>query len=213
MSLPGLDLRDGVQGLVGYARRDLSVLWREAASPAGIRVALSDVLPALIDTYGVAASTLAADWYDGQREVASVRRAFRAIPATVPDQNPFALIGWALDQAKDDQSLRGLIEGGMQRRIADYSRLTVMGSAVQDPAAVGWQRTGGGDCHFCDMLIARGAVYSEASADFAAHDNCRCSAVPAFGGRPQPVKAYTPSTRDISDADRARVRAYIDENY
>jgi hypothetical protein len=59
------------------------------------------------------------------------------------------------------------------------------------------------------MLIGRGAVYSEATADFAAHDHCKCSAVPAFDGEPRPVKPFTPSLREATDADRARVREYL----
>jgi hypothetical protein len=48
--------------------------------------------------------------------------------------------------------------------------------------------------------------------DFAAHDHCRCIAVPAFAGRPTPVQPYTPTSRDITDADRTRVRAYLAEH-
>jgi hypothetical protein len=59
------------------------------------------------------------------------------------------------------------------------------------------------------MLIARGAVYTEVTADFASHDHCNCSAVPAFGGQPLAVKPYTPSSKNITDADRARVREYL----
>jgi hypothetical protein len=31
------------------------------------------------------------------------------------------------------------------------------------------------------MLIGRGAVYTEASVDFEAHDHCHCGAEPAWG--------------------------------
>jgi hypothetical protein len=30
------------------------------------------------------------------------------------------------------------------------------------------------------MLLGRGAVYTEASADFEAHDHCNCGAAPAW---------------------------------
>jgi hypothetical protein len=33
--------------------------------------------------------------------------------------------------------------------------------------------------------------------------------VPAFGGQARPVQPYTPSLRQASKADRARVRDYI----
>lgn len=211
MALRGLDLRDGVQGLVGFARRDLDALWREVRDAAEAEVALRDVLPALIDSYGSAASVLAADWYDDLRVKVGAPRRFGAVLATVPDSGSQALVGWAVSEARDMSTMNALIVGGMQRRIANYSRQTVMASSVADPAARGWQRVGSGGCTsgFCDMLIGRGAVYSEATADFSSHDYCQCQAVPAFGGEPVPVKPYTPSLRNISDADRARLREYL----
>jgi hypothetical protein len=209
-----LDLSEGVQGLVGYAASDLDALWREITGGADAAEALNDVLPGLVSVYGSAASALAADWYDEVRAEVSPRSRFTAVPADIADVGAYSLIGWAVDAAVDDASLRMLIEGGMQRRIANFSRLTVTGSAVSDPAAVGWQRVGNGGCTsgFCDMLISRGAVYSEATASFAAHDNCKCSAVPAWGGRPVPVKPYKPSLRHVSDADRQRVREWVSVN-
>jgi hypothetical protein len=104
---------------------------------------------------------------------------------------------------------RTLVDGGVQLRIANSSRDTITESAIADPDAQGWQRESSGGCPFCDMLASRGEVYSEESADFAAHDNCECVAVPAFVGEPKPVKEYTPTNRNITDADRARVREYI----
>lgn len=211
MATPGLDLRDGVQGLVGYANADLSLLWGQVRDAAEAQTALHDILPALIDTYGSAAATLAADWYDELRDKVGVAGRFTAIPADIPDSGAHALVGWAANKANDYSSFQDLILGGTQRRIANFSRGTVAGSSVADPRAAGWQRVGSGGCTsgFCDMLIARGAVYTEAGADFASHDHCRCSAVPAFSGVARPVKAYKPSQRDLTDADRARLRDYL----
>jgi hypothetical protein len=209
MALPGLDLRDGVQGLFGYAQSDLRALWQQVQTTAQAQVALHDVLPALIETYGAAAAVLAANWYDELREKFEVRGSFLAIPADVPDTGAHALAGWASTEATDLDALQSLVLGGMQRRIANFSRLTISGSSVADPQARGWQRTGNGECAFCRMLIGRGAVYTEASADFASHDHCRCSAVPAFTGASRPVRAFTPSERNTSEADRARVREYL----
>jgi hypothetical protein len=205
----GLDLRDGVRGLIGYADRDLAALWKQVSTAAEAQVALNDVLPALIRTYGAAAGVLAANWYDELRLKVGVAGAFTAIPADIPETGAYALVGWALEQANDLESLQSLIEGGMQRRIANFSRATITGSSVADPQATGWQRVGSGECTFCRMLIGRGAVYTEAGADFASHDHCHCSATPAFKDQPRPVKPYTPSTRSSTDADRARVRAYL----
>jgi len=208
----GLDLRDGVSGLVVYARRDLSALWQQVSNAAQAQTALHDVLPALIDTYGAAAATLAADWYDQARAKAAVKGRFTAIPADIRDTGAHALVGWAASTAADYPAFQTLIEGGMERRIANFSRGTITGSAVIDPHAAGWQRVGTGECAFCRMLIGRGAVYNKATADFASHDSCRCSAVPAWGGRPHPVKPFTPSSRGTSKADQARAREWIAHN-
>lgn len=168
-----------------------------------------DVLPAIVETYGAAAATLAATWYDEARAKAAVKGAFAAIPVEAGDRGAQALAGWATTTGTDIDAIRVLVLGGLQRRIGDAARETVMGSAVADPQAQGWQRQAFGGCEFCQMIAGRGVVFSEASADFASHDACRCVAVPAFDGHPRPVKPYTPSLRNASDADRARVREYL----
>jgi hypothetical protein len=205
-------LRKGVAGLATLAFRDLNAAWRDAENTARAGAVLRDTLPAVIETYGAAAATLAADWYDDSRDEAQVRRFFQATPATIEEVGAESLIAWATAEATDVTALRVLIEGGAQRRIANFARDTVTGSALADPSATGWQRVGAGSCAFCQMLISRGAVYSEATAGFASHDHCNCAAVPAWGGSPLPVKPYTPSAKKGSDADRARVRAYLRAN-
>lgn len=209
MALPGLDLRDAVRGLTVLAARDLAALWRQMRDAAQAQVALRDVLPAVIAAYGAAAATLAADWYDEARTKAGVGGSFTAVPADIPDPGVAALLGWAAASAADLVAFRTLVEGGMQRRIVNFSRLTVTGSSMADPKATGWQRVGTGECAFCRMLIGRGAVYSEATADFASHDHCHCSAVPAWDGQPLPVQPFTPSLRNIPAADKARAREWI----
>lgn len=178
MSAP-TQLRSGVNQLVRYADRDLSALWRGVADVPQARTALMDVLPALIETYGSAASALAATWYDDLRETSGIARAFQAIPVEASERGAQALAGWATSTATDVPSLQSLILGGVQRRIADHSRLTVMTSSVQDPVARGWRRVGdGSSCDFCSMLLDRGSVYSEETADFKSHDSCGCGAEP-----------------------------------
>ena len=213
MALPGLDLRDGVDGLATFAADDLSALWRQAHTPAEVETALHDVLPALVDTYGSAAGTLAADWYDEHRDMVGAKGNFRAFPADIKDTGTHALIGWAQSTATDMPSFQALLLGGMQRRIANFSRATVTGSATADPGAVGWKRIGSGECAFCAMLIGRDELYREATADFASHDHCRCSAYPLIkGAEPIQVRDYVKSSRNITDADRTRVREYLRNN-
>lgn len=203
-------LRSETGKLVNLAGRDLNRLWRAVAAGASAETALRDLLPAIVTEYGALGATLAAEWYDDLRAKAGAGGTFAAIPVRPDDRGAQALIGWALSTATDDATLQALIFGGTQRRIADHVRYTIAGSSVADPSADGWQRvTDGQACAFCSMLAGRGSVYSEASADFASHDACGCSAVPAFSGQPRPVKPYTPSVRTSTEADRARVREYL----
>jgi hypothetical protein len=206
-------LRTAITALAVLADNDLGALWRQVSTPAEAREALEDVLPPLVNTYSLASATISADWYDDLRDMIEARGRFTAIPAEPGEQGSDVLARWGvgpLFAAEPDWSrARTLVAGGMQLRIANASRYTVAGSSIADPAAEGWMRQGSGECAFCAMLIGRGAVYSEAGADFASHDHCRCSAVPAFKGQPRPVKPYTPSKRKASDADRARVREYL----
>lgn len=208
MATPDL-LRSQIAHVTNLASKDLAALWRQVSDAAQARVALMDVLPALVETYGQAAAALAAHWYDDARLKAGVGGSFTAIPAAPGDRGARALAGWATSTATDMTTLEALILGGLQRRIGDAARETVMGSAAADPQASGWQRQAFGGCEFCQMIAGRGAVFSEASADFASHDSCRCVAVPAFDGLPRPVKPYRPTLRNVSDADRERVREWL----
>jgi hypothetical protein len=163
------------------ASADLAALWRDVETALAVEAALRDVLPGLVDTYGAAAATIAADWYDDLRDEREIPGHFTAVPADIAETGTQALVGWALTEATDLTAFKTLIEGGTQRRIANFARQTVMGSSVADPQARGWQRTGVGECDFCRMLIGRGAVYTEATADFQSHDHCNCGSEPAWG--------------------------------
>lgn len=207
--------RRDLLAVIGTAERDLRRFWRQFGSADDARDGLLDLLPGLASFYGSAAATLGADWYDDLRDAAGVPGRFTAIPAELPDQGRTdALARWAVGPLyaaePDFASALTLLLGGFQRIVANADRQTITGSSVADPAARGWQRVGsGGNCVFCAMLIGRGEVYSEASADFASHDHCNCGAVPAFDGEPIPVRSYTPSERTSTPADRARAREYI----
>lgn len=176
-----LELRRGVARLATLASVDLAALWRDAETLQAALEPLNDALPALIEAYGAAAATYAADWYDELRDERELRGRFTAITADLADAGTAALLGWAATEATELPAFQTLVQGGTQRRIANYARLTISGSSVADPQARGWQRVGdGSSCDFCSMLLGRGAVYTEATADFQAHDHCGCSAEPAW---------------------------------
>jgi len=173
-------LRRDIAGLISELASDLTVVWNrlEVATAAG--EALHDILPPLVEQYGAAAGTIAAEWYDELRAKREIAGSFTAIPADIKDVGAHALIGWALTEANDYPSFQSLIVGGAQRRVANFARGTVTVSSIADPKARGWRRVGAGECGFCSMLLSRGAVYTEATADFEAHDHCKCQAEPAF---------------------------------
>jgi hypothetical protein len=207
-------LRNAIRRLSTAAASDLEIVWRQTDSADTAREALSDVLPPLIDDYGAAAATVAAEWYDERRAQTSARRRFAARVAPLRDGGGALVlaryaVGPLFRPEPDFQTAKSLAAMGVQLRIANAARDTITDSAISDPAAQGWQRETSGGCAFCEMLASRGTVYSEAGADFASHDACQCVAVPAFEGEPRPVQPYTPSPRNITDADRARVREYI----
>jgi hypothetical protein len=210
------DLRTGLVGLSRLASADLTTLWATVATAEQARDALVGVLPPLADSYATAAAALAADWYDEVRATDNIDGRFFAITAKLDNLGADVLARWGvapLFRAEPDWAdAQTLIDGGLQRRIANAARDTVTLSSIRDPQATGWQRVAQGGCAFCRMLAARGAVYSRETVDFASHDHCHCVAVPAFRGRPLPVKPYHVSRRTVSDIDRARVRQYLAEH-
>lgn len=168
-------LRRETTELVRLAESDLTHLWRLVAGGASAEEALRDLLPAIVTEYGQAGAALAAEWYDEERLKAGVRRRFTAVPLEATDRGAQPLVGWALDTATDDTSLKTLILGGVQRRIVDHSRLTVTSSTARDPSAEGWTRVGAGECDWCQQYLD-GEVRTVAY-DFPAHDFCQCEAI------------------------------------
>jgi hypothetical protein len=91
-------------------------------------------------------------------------RIARGVPAAV-----------ALDYAK------AAMLRSAKRRILDAPRRRIIELSERDDQARGWTRVSDGNpCSFCAMLIGRGPVYGEGTADFEAHDGCGCSAAPVF---------------------------------
>lgn len=171
--------------LANLAERDLSILFRQFDTADAARQGLMDVLPTLTSVYGEAAVALGADWYEEMRDRAEVRGRFTPVLADLPDQGRTdSLARWGITPLfgpePDFATALVKVAGGLQRIIANADRQTIQASSVSDRAARGWARAGVGECEFCQMLIGRGAVYTEASADFDAHDRCGCIAVPEF---------------------------------
>lgn len=218
MATDPAELRSLLIELADTAGEDIGLLWSQLSTVDEVREALMDVLPALVADYGDAAATVSAEWYDEYREDRDVPGRFRADVPNVVDLGAEALAGWGTDlvtpKGADWDAALSQVQGGVQKRIATAGRDTITNAVFLDPEGRGWQREArSGGCGFCQMLAGRATLYRErTTADFGAHDWCNCLAVPAFGGRAVAVKPYTPTSRHITDADRARTREWIAAN-
>ena len=176
-------LRTDLTDLTNIARNDLRILFAQFNSGDEARDGLMDVLPRLVTLYGAAAATLAADYFDDVRDEVGAKGRFRAIPAEPVTGGLDALARWAVgpmfQAVPDSASALSLVAGGAQRGIADAARLTVVQSSLADPSAQGWVRVGHGECDWCQEYLD-GEVHYVEGYDFAAHNNCGCTAEPAY---------------------------------
>ena len=234
--------RRAVAGLTMLASAELaSVMESLAGEPAGVVLdALMEVLPALGDTYGDAASVLAADYFDEARVAAEVRGRFEAAPSRGPDRARWeALARWGTDPLRvtprtprvdddgdpidygpdrepDFRAALTLLDGGLTRSIADRHRLTIVDNAAADPQARGWVRIARpGACGFCRALADRGGVYTGTSVEFKSHDHCLCFCAPSWDLDARKVTGvpFRASQRkaDWSDERKARENARMRE--
>lgn len=218
------------------AQADLQTVVAQAETPTDARTALFAATPLVVGDYGDAAAALALDWYEELRDAANPSRPFAPVPLTkVDDDALMSTVAWstqslydleqklnreldanteALGQAVDEAMARLLPE--VQRQIAAGFRDTVVENSIDDPDAVGWQRFARGDaCKFCQMLASRGAVYVEATANFAAHTDDHCLAGPSFNADAPRASAmqYVASQRRRTAKERAALRDYLNEHY
>lgn len=212
------ELRSWIVQLSDNAERDLADLWSQLDAST-VRDGLFDVMPALVGDYGDASATLSAEWYDEYRTDTNVD-GFYAADLTDLSLGAESLAGWGASLAeKNWDSALSLISGGLVKRVMTASRDTITGNTDLDPRARGWMRVGHPECGWCAMLISRGAVYrGRATADFAAHDNCKCGCCPAWSTsqitavRNEFVPTARRRSEQVAEADRARANAWITAN-
>lgn len=207
-----------------------------AASSDGeeVRAALFLATPLIVADYTDGSSALALDWYEELRDAASPALAFAPFPAEpLPDDEVAAIVATttlALVKTPpvDAPDPIDLLADKVIELVSNGFRDTITENTHADPAAVGWRRFARPDaCKFCLMLAAKGAVFTERTARFAAHGavmggnrkggNCQCIAGPEFGGKDIWSEAtpmqYLASKRHRSDAEKARLREYLNENF
>jgi hypothetical protein len=219
---------------------------RLAAGPAAVRGALFEAADAIAETYKQAAAELAAGWYDELRSAAPLAKGFAefvAEPVAVIDRTKletsvavattslYELIQADIDrkaaeylQQLDDAVTTSVkrLQAELQKEIASGFRDTITENTERDDAAVGWRRhTRASDsyasgCRWCRFLADKGAIYSKATARFAAHKECHCLASPVFDGDDGPkasVLQYVASKRKRTKAENQKLREHLDNKY
>lgn len=180
------ELRAEYEAIRGLVERDLRELWGslDLSRPEAARDVLLQVVPALVDSYGDAAATVAAEWYDDMRAAEGVRGRFRALPQPSPYQDAaegtVRRAAGALFTDSPEPALAALAAKAPKYALA-AGRQTVITSSERDPDSRGWKRvTRAGSCKFCQMLAGRGGVYTKGSVHFASHDDCNCASAPVW---------------------------------
>jgi hypothetical protein len=207
MSAPASSTQAAQAGLAIAAGSSLQTAW-----PTLDVQALDKSLPqfktivaGLVQKYGRASSTLAVGQYQRARG-AAVRGNFTVRPAPPA---PLDAVGTALDWATrglyatepDIAAAERAVVAAAEKLILDAGRRTIVDNVRRDPQAHGWARlTEPSPCYFCALLATRGAVYrSERTADFKAHDHCRCHPEPLFG--PYQPPAQVQEWRDLYQSE------------
>lgn len=189
--------------------------------PSTQRDDLLDAVPEIIAYYSLGTSALAADFYDDERERAGARGRFLAEPVILDRSEKIRrAVIWAADplfQGNQADAASRLAEV-VQLETARPNRDTILVNRRRDPESTGWRRvTSGQGCKFCRMLAGRAAVYREETVRFASHTNCMCTAWPVFRSNDDGVSAdvlqYTASKRKRTEAEKARLRDYLNENF
>lgn len=176
-------------GLTRLLLRDLRGI-RRLINPARLQVSMPtwiEAVTAIVARYSEVSATLAADFYDGERNAASVSGAFTVPLADAPPgEQVDNSMRWATKDLwpRDDavatvaqqepldvrlEAAMAKADGATQKLVADRGRATLRQAVKSDPQAVAYARAAAlGACSFCKLMASRGSVY--ATAESAGHD-------------------------------------------
>lgn len=222
--------RSAQSRVIDMATGDLTRAFRslDLGRPQVARDALLEAYPAVSAQYGDVASTISAEWYEDLRR-SELGGTFNARLAELPsDERAVRNVRWAAGDlwSENPEKVLNLLTGSLERMLADAARETTAENTKRDSSAAGWQRLHQpGACRFCQMLHQRGGVYKRKTADFASHDNCRCTIAPSWDAdAPEvDVRAYEASESlvslqrrasnpDLSAKDRAKAQRTLDRH-
>src|SRR3569832_286571 len=198
--------RRAQRGLSRLLTRDIRGL-RRLIIPSRLEASIPEwivAVRALVEQYGAASASLAADYYESERVAAAVTGRF-TVPLVGPpsDEQVENSLRWAtkdvwerdLDAPATTDAQREPLETRLeqaekkaeavaQKLVTDQGRGTVQEAVRQDRQATAWARSAAlGACAFCKLLATRGVVYKRDTAGFRAHDGCHCGVVPVFKGQ------------------------------
>jgi hypothetical protein len=170
-------------GLTRLLLRDLRGL-RRLINPDRLQATVPPWIEAvteLVGQYSEVSATLAADFYDGEREAAEVPGVFTApLADPPPDEQVDASMRWATKDVWDRdpeaatavqlEPLDVRVEAAFtkadmatQKLVTDVGRETVRQAVRQDREAVAYARVAAlGACSFCKLMASRGSVYATA---------------------------------------------------
>lgn len=157
--------------------------------PEAARDALVAFLPALVDQYGAAAATLAAEWYGEMRAAAGASGKFRTLTAPgVPTAAVEAKVRYVAGQLWTPEPADALapLLVAADKYVKQPGRDTIAANARRE--RVRWARvpSGPGTCSWCLVLASRDAVYftAESAGDLHGtgvgdgfHGDCDCQVV------------------------------------
>lgn len=153
---------------------------------------------AIVARYGQASAAGALAYYKTERAAQNVpgRPSLKLAPSPADSVIEDA-VSWATTDlygpvtTETTTAAMARLDESVSQLVLDQGRATIIGAVKADKYAKGWARvTSPGACSFCVMLALRsgaGMLYKrQSSADFQAHDHCRCHAEAVF-------TAYEPS--------------------
>lgn len=140
-----------------------------------------EAVAAIVARYSEVSATLAADFYDGERNAAGVPGAFTVpLADPPPGEQVDSSMRWATkDLWPRDEAVATVAQqepldvrleaamtkaaGATQKLVADRGRATLRQAVKSDPQAVAYARAAAlGACAFCRLMASRGAVYATA---------------------------------------------------
>ena len=191
------------------------------ASPDATRDALLAATPEVVAYYSDGTAALAADYYDELRAEAAPARRWVAEPVVnLREEKISTGVLWAVEplyrQQQDIDLALTRVAEVVQYETARPFRDTITTNTRRDPSARGWRRVTSGGCSFCRMLAGRGAVYKVATARFASHPHCGCTAAPVFEGYQGPeasVMQYVASKRTRTPREKQELREYLSAHF